>query len=210
MNAQQLVVLIFVLVLIGAGVWTFLGSDDSKGGSGTTRGAAVEQRLRAEDRDPATWNTSALPKVEPRREFKTESGVLVQVLQEGKGDAVQVGHAMDLRMQGYLLDGTVFDDGIMKHVIFGDRQDAGTQHLLASERQQLAREGLRPGARAASAATDAPAAPAARGSGAPRARTARELNRHPTRRDATTWVRSCGSSRPPTRRRVPRTRRTHR
>lgn len=68
---------------------------------------------------PEGWDLSRLPNLgNPVREYKTDGGVVVQVLREGRGEPVQKGQAMDIAYAGYSLrSGAMFERNVRKSLV---------------------------------------------------------------------------------------------
>ncbi len=68
---------------------------------------------------PEGWDLSRLPNLgKPLREYKTEGGVSVQVLREGRGDPVKKGQAMDISYAGYSVrSGAMFERNVRKSFV---------------------------------------------------------------------------------------------
>ena len=110
MNLQQIVITLFVLVLIAAGSVTLLSRLGQEPAEPTAADEqahrAVRGEVRAAERDPATWNLTALPPIRiPLRAWQTPENVRVLVLIEGEGDPAPVGRTVPLHVEAYLLDG---------------------------------------------------------------------------------------------------------
>ena len=124
MNSQQVIMLGLVVVIGAVAGYSIFSRQDSEPEKPTsTPESAVEMTIRAPDRDPANWDLSRLPgDVEPLRDFKTEKGVRVQVLEEGKGKPVHLGRPIDLRVELYLLTGTKIQNDVARGIVFGQRR----------------------------------------------------------------------------------------
>lgn len=68
---------------------------------------------------PEGWDLSRLPNLgEPIREYKTDGGVIVQVLREGRGKPVQKGQAMDVSYAGYTVrSGAMFERSVQPSLV---------------------------------------------------------------------------------------------
>ncbi len=123
MTTQQTVLLIFVLVIGGFAAVAIL-QGENPAAPGATPERAVEEAIRSPERDPSKWNLAHIGGgITPTRSFMTEKGVFVEVLQEGDKSlpAVNLGRPIDLRVQLYLLNGTLVQNDVKRGLVYGQQ-----------------------------------------------------------------------------------------
>ncbi len=118
----QIVIGLFVLVLLAAGAVTMLSTleQNQTDPQAVKQEAAERASRRAPSRDTRLWDLKALPRVgKPLRDWVTDDGVRVFVMEEGKGEPVNLGRPIDVSYTGWFLDGTRFDQGVLKGLTYG-------------------------------------------------------------------------------------------
>ena len=95
--------ILFVIILLGAGVWVFThGSNDAQVTAAQQQAADMLQNMDN--------NQTATGETQPAGEsYEITPGLLAQDVQEGSGEPVKAGQTVAVKYEGKLQDGTVFD-----------------------------------------------------------------------------------------------------
>lgn len=146
MNLQQTIVTLFVLVFVAAAsisLFRSMGDDDPGAGAGGGEAIDALGTIRAPSRDATTWTLPESVSEPALRSSTTESGVVIEVLREGKGKPVKLGRPIDVFYRGYLLSGRKFDEGVMRGLVFGQKDRVipgfmeGLEGIRPRERRRL-------------------------------------------------------------------------
>jgi peptidylprolyl isomerase/FKBP-type peptidyl-prolyl cis-trans isomerase FkpA len=109
MNARERGILVGLAILLAAAI-VFILLESGSGQAGPGAGPTPS---------PEGWDLGRLPNLgAPTREFETESGAIVQVLDEGEGEPVKKGQAIDVAYTAYAAkSGARFERGTLRGLV---------------------------------------------------------------------------------------------